>query len=140
MPGNIEQEILTQEENLTQAQRQLDISALDRIFADDVLSTGVTGEVCGKAAMASEWREGIAHRESAIAQGKKIVASFDKEDIKVVTHGDTAVTSYRFIIRVQGEGLDSIRRYRRTMVWLKRAGQWQVIGGHMASLDPQGTR
>ena len=68
MPGNIEQEILTQEENLTQAQRQLDVSALDHIFADDVLFTGVTGEVCGKAAMASEWREGIAHRERLLVR------------------------------------------------------------------------
>jgi ketosteroid isomerase-like protein len=140
MPGTIEQEILTQEENLTQAQRQLDISAMDRIFADDVLFTGVTGEVCGKAAMASEWREGVAQRDMAAAQGKQFMVSFDKEDLRVVTHGDTAVTSYRFIIRVQGEGLDRITRYRRTMVWLKRDGQWQVVGGHMSSLDPQGSR
>jgi hypothetical protein len=25
-------------------------------------------------------------------------------------------------------------------VWLKRKGQWQIIAGHMASLDPQGAR
>ena len=32
MPGTIEQEILTQEENLTQAKRQLDVNAFDRIY------------------------------------------------------------------------------------------------------------
>src|SRR5262245_47572919 len=119
MPGQIEAEILTHEENLTQAQRQLDISALDRLFADDVMFTGVTGETCGKAALFSEWREGIAQRDNAIREGKKVSVSFDKEDIKVVTHGDTAVSSYRFIIRIQGENVDIVRRYRRTMVWLK---------------------
>jgi ketosteroid isomerase-like protein len=101
MTGTIEQEILTQEQNLTQAQRELDIAALDRIFADDVLFTGVTGELCGKAAMLSEWRQGIAQRDAAIAQGTKATVSFDSEDMKVVTHGDTAVSGYRYLIRIQ---------------------------------------
>ena len=140
MPGIIEQEILTQEENFTQAQRQLDVSALDRMLADDLMFTGVTGEVCGKAGMLSEVREGIAQRDAAVAQGKKMTLSFDKEDIKVVTHGDTAATSYRVIIRIQGEGLDIHHRYRRTVVWLKRGNCWQIIAGQMASLDPQGAR
>ena len=140
MPGIIEQEILTQEENLTQAQRQLDIGSLDRIFADDVMFTGVTGEVCGKAGLMSEVRQGIAQRDAAIAQGKKDTVSFDKEDIKVVTHGNTAIASYRFIIRIQAEGMDRLRRYRRTNVWVKQNDCWQIIGGHMASLDPQGSR
>ena len=51
MPGAIEQEILTQEENLTQAKRQWSTNAFDRIYADDVMFTGVTGEVSGKAAL-----------------------------------------------------------------------------------------
>ena len=140
MPGNIEQEILTQEENLTQAKRQLDISALDRIYADDVMFTSVTGEVCGKVGLMTEAARGVTERDNAAAQGKKFVTSFDKEDIKVVTHGDTAVMSYRFVVRIQGEGMDINRRYRTTNVWLKRESQWQVIAGHMASLDPQGAR
>ena len=140
MTGTIEQEILTQEENLTQAKRQLDIAAFDRIYADDLLFTGVTGEVCGKAGLMTEAARGIAERDASAVQGKKCSASIDKEDIKVVTHGDTAIASYRFVVRVQREGMDIHRRYRTTNVWLKRAGQWQVIGGHMASLDPQGAR
>jgi ketosteroid isomerase-like protein len=140
MHGTIEQEILTQEENLTQAKRTLDIGALDRLYADDVLFTGVTGEVCGKTGLMSEARQGILQRDAAVAEGKKIVASFDKEDIKVVTHGDTAVASYRFVVQIQGEGIDIHRRYRSTDVWLKRENTWQVIAGHTASLDPQGAR
>ncbi len=63
--------------------------------------------------------------------------SFEKEDIKVVTHGDTAVASYRFMVRIQGEGIDIQRRYRNTDVWLKRNDRWQIIGGHLSTLDPQ---
>jgi ketosteroid isomerase-like protein len=140
MHGTVEQEILTQEENLTQAKRKLDIAALDRLYADDVMFTGVTGEVCGKAGLMSEARQGIIQRDTAAAQVKKVTASFDKEDFKVVTHGDTAVASYRFVIQIQGEGMDIHRRYRSTDVWLKRENTWQVIAGHMTSLDPQGAR
>jgi len=140
MHGTVEQEILTQEENLTQAKRKLDIGALDRLYADDVMFTGVTGEVCGKAGLMSEARQGIIQRDTAAAQGKKMAASFDKEDFKVVTHGDTAIASYRFVIQIQGEGIDIHRSYRSTDVWLKRENTWQVIAGHMASLDPQGAR
>jgi len=140
MHGTVEQEILTQEENLTQAKRALDIAALDRLYADDILVTGVTGEVCGKAALMSEASQGIMQRDVALAQGKKMVVSFDKEGIEVVTHGDTAVASYRFVVQIQGEGLNISRRYRNTDVWLKRESIWQIIAVHLSSLDPQGTR
>jgi ketosteroid isomerase-like protein len=140
MPGTIEQEILTQEETLIQAKRQLDINAFDRIYADDVMMTGVTGEVSGKAGLLTEAARGISERDNAAAQGKKFVTSLDNEDIKVVTHGDTAVSSYRFVVRIQGDSLDIHHRYRSTNVWLKRGSQWQIIAGHTSSLDPQGAR
>ena len=138
--GTIEQEILAQQENLMQAMRQMDISAFDRIYADDVMFTGVTGEVGGKAGLIKELAQAISERENAATQGKKLALSFDIEDIKTVTHGDTAVTSHRFMQRIQGEGMDFQRRYRTTTVWLKRGNQWQIIAGHTASLDPQGAR
>jgi ketosteroid isomerase-like protein len=132
MHGNVEQEILTQEENLTQAIRQLDLEALHRIYADDLMFTGVTGEVCNKSAVMGEARRGVAERQGA---GKQVVTSYDKEDIKVLVHGDTAVTSYRFVIRIQ-TGSDEInRRYRTTNVWVKRQAGWQVVAAHTANLE-----
>jgi ketosteroid isomerase-like protein len=135
MNKNLEQEILTQEENLTQATRNLDVQALERIYADDIVMTGVTGQVCSKATMIEEARQGIAQREAANTAGKKFVSSYDKEDIKLVTHGDVAVSSYRFIVKIKGEGIDVNRRYRTTNVWMKRQAGWQVIAAHTASLE-----
>jgi ketosteroid isomerase-like protein len=135
MHGNAEQEFLTQEENLTQATRQLDIAALDRIYADDLMFTGVTGGVCNKSAVMEEARRGVAERQDAAVGGKPVVTSYDKEDIKVVVHGDTAVTSYRFIVRIQAEAKDINRRYRTTNVWVKRQGNWQVVAAHTANLE-----
>jgi hypothetical protein len=52
---------------------------------NDMLPMGkqqVVRQNCGKAALLSEWRQGIAQRDAAIAQSKKMGLSFDKEDIK----------------------------------------------------------
>ena len=45
-------EILQQEEELANAKRTLDLAAIDRMYADDLLLTGVLGEpTCSKSAV-----------------------------------------------------------------------------------------
>ena len=97
--------------------------------------TGVSGEVCSKATMIGEARQGVAQREAATAAGKSFVSSYDKEDIRIVSHGDVAISSYRFIVKIKGEGINVNRRYRTTNVWMKRQARWQVIAAHTASLE-----
>ena len=138
MATDIEQEVLTQEEALTLATRTLDIETLERIYADDILMTGVLGETCGKAFLMDEARRGVAHRESAAAAGNHFEGSYDKEDLKIVLLGDTAVTSYRFVVKMKGPGIDVHRRYRTTNVWGRRHGSWQIVAAHTAFvLDPK---
>ena len=36
--------------------------------------------------------------------------------LKIVFLGDTAVTSYRFVVKMNGPGIDMHRRYRTTLV------------------------
>jgi ketosteroid isomerase-like protein len=134
MSANTEQDILTQEENLTQATRQLDIDALDRIYADDIMFTGVTGDICDKSTLLGEARRGVTEREGA-AKGSSAVTSYDKEDIRIVAHGDTAVASYRFVITIRNAGQEITRRYRTSNVWMRRDGRWQVIAAQTASLE-----
>ena len=135
MHDNMEHEILTQEENLTQATRKLDIEALENLYADDIMMTEVTGEVCHKSSLIDEAKRGVAQRDSAAASGKPVVFSYDKEDMRVVSHGDTAITSYCFVIRIKGEGMDVNRRYRTTNAWMKRQARWRIIAAHTASLE-----
>ena len=138
MQTNIEQQVLAQEEALTLSTRKLDIEALDRIYADDILMTGVLGETCGKAFLMDEARRGVAHRERAAADGKHFEVSYEKEDLKIVMLGDTGVTSYRFVVKMKGPGVDVHRRYRTTNVWAKRNSSWQVVAAHTAFvLDPK---
>ena len=128
-----EQEILAQEDQLTQATRQLDLDVLDRLYADDILFTGVTGATCGKSSLMDEARRGRTERQAA-AETQHFVASYDKGDIKVAAHGDTAVTSWRFVITFRNNGQETTRMYRTTNVWMRRQAGWQVIAGHTSSL------
>ena len=133
------QEILQQEEQLADAKRTLDLDALNRIYADELLMTGVLGEPrCTKAAIIDEAKSGIAQRESAVASGQAFETSCNNEDMTVATHGDTAIANYRFVVKFTGPNVDVHRRYRTTNVWIKRDGRWQIIAAHTAFvLDPK---
>jgi len=126
------QEILAQEEELTRATRTLDLEALDRLYADDIVVTGVLDGTCAKPAIMDELRRGVAQRDHAVAGGAQIVTSYDKEDLSVADHGDIAITTYRFVFTAKGESIDVHRRHRTTNVWAKRHGRWQIIAAHTA--------
>ena len=49
--------ILAREEELTRATRMLDLGTLDRLYADDVVVTGVLDETCAKPAIMDELGE-----------------------------------------------------------------------------------
>jgi ketosteroid isomerase-like protein len=134
-----EQEILQCEEQLRDAKRALDLDALDRIYADDLLLTGVLGEpTCSKTAIMDEVKRGIAQRDNATKSGQQFEASAENEDMKVTTHGDTALANYRFVVKFKGPNVDVHRRYRTTNVWMKRQGRWQIVAAHTAFvLDPR---
>jgi ketosteroid isomerase-like protein len=132
-------EILQQEEQLADAKRTLDLAAIDRIYAEDLLLTGVLGEpTCSKSGVMDEVRRGIAQRDQAKAGGTPFETLTENEDIKVVALGDTAIANYRFVVTFKGPKLDLRRRYRTTNVWVKRDGRWRIVAAHMAFvLDPQ---
>lgn len=134
-----EKDILHHEERLIQAKRALDLEALEAMYADDLLLSGVMGEpTCGKAAVLEEARRGAAERAQAVSSGQPISMSADNQDMKIIAHGDTAVANYRFVVTIKGPGMDIQRRYRQANVWLKRDGRWQIVAGHMAFvLEPK---
>ena len=133
MAMTTEQEILQNEEQFLDAKRTLDLDALDRIYADEVVVTGVLGEpICSKMAIIDEAKRGLADRQQALASGQKFEASAENEDMKVITHGDTAIATYRFVVKVKGSNINVDRRYRTTNVWVKRDGRWQIVAAHLA--------
>ena len=65
MPNLLDREIHAEEDRLTEATRALDVAALDRIYADDIMFTGVTGQLCDKGSLLAEARRGLAERQTA---------------------------------------------------------------------------
>ena len=135
MESHTDREILAEEARLTEATRNVDVEALDRIYADDIIFTGVTGAICDRAAVMDEARRGAAARQGAGPNpaGPSVVA-YDKDEIRAVRHGDTAVASVRFGVTIRNDGQEVVRRYRTTNVWMKRPGGWQVVAAHTAAL------
>jgi ketosteroid isomerase-like protein len=133
MSKKIEQEILNHEAELLRAKQTLDVEALRRIYADDLVLTGVLGDpTCSKSAVIEEVQRGISERESAIASGKSFQVSAENEDVLVASCGDTAVANYRFVVKVTGENVNIHRRYRTTNVWTRRQDRWQIVVAHTA--------
>ena len=134
MTGNLDTDIATAEERLTEATRRVDVDALNRIYADDIIFTGVTGAICDKRSVMDEARRGLAARQAATSPDAIAVVAYDKDEIRAIRHGDTAVASFRFGVTIRGDGKEVVRRYRTTNVWMKRSDRWQVVAAHTAAL------
>ena len=125
--NDIEREVLNLEEELTQTEMRLDVGALDQIYADDIMVTAPTGICVDKSAVMAEVRQ---------AAAKAKIERYDKEDLTVRAHGDTAVTSYRIATKARFEETDINRQFCMTNVWMKREGRWQIVARHTAYLEP----
>jgi ketosteroid isomerase-like protein len=136
MTGNtdLDMDIVALEERLTDATRRVDIDALNRIYADDIIFTGVTGVICDKKGIMDEALRGAAARQSPSSAASPAVVAYEKDDLRTVRHGATAVSSFRFSITIRGDGQEVTRRYRSTNVWMKREDQWQVVAAQTAAL------
>ena len=123
--NEVEQEIRKLEEDLTQTEMRLDVEALDRIYADDIMVTAPIGICVDKPAVMTEVRQ---------AAEKAVLGRYDKDDLKVRAYGDTAVSSYRMTAEATFEGTEIKRQLCITNVWMKRNGSWQIVARHTASL------
>src|SRR6266850_6850282 len=94
MNQNVEREILKLEEKLTQTEMRVDVEALERIYAEDIMVTAPIGICVDKPAVMTEVRQ---------AAAKAKVERYDKDDLRVRAYGDTAVTSYRITAKARFE-------------------------------------
>ena len=120
-----EKEVLKLEEQLTQTEMNVDVNGLDRVYADDIMVIAPIGLCVDKPAVMAEIRQ---------AAEKATVGRYDKDDLKVRSYGDTAVSSYRMTAEATFEGTEIKRSLCITNVWMKRNKQWQIVARHTASL------
>jgi ketosteroid isomerase-like protein len=120
-----EREVRLLEENLTQIESRLDVDALNRVYADDIMVTAPVGICVDKPAVMDEIRR---------AAAQAVIGRYEKDDLKTRAYGDTAVSSYRMTAWATVEGQEIKRSLCITNVWVKRNSDWQIVARHTASL------
>jgi len=124
-------------ENIDQAIRQLmkerdeaiqkaDTAAIDRIYADDYMSTNSTALVRTKAQVLDDLKSGALK-----------VESITSDDINVRPFGDTAIVTGRTTMKAQDRGQQTSGQSRFTQVYVKRNGRWQIVAFQMTRIPQQ---
>ena len=115
-PSASEQELMKLENDWSEAVLKKDSATLQRLYADEYLSTDQDGVTWNKS-------QDIAN----ITSGAFKLASYKLEDMKAHVYGDAAVVTGRNTIKGTFQGKDVSGQYRFTDVFVKRAGRWQCV-------------
>ena len=115
-----EQAVLKVTQEWLAADASQDRAALNRIVADDFLGTGPMGSTVSKADIIPREGTGEGHSLQMSAQ-----------DLKARIFGDTAVLTGRGVPKTQQQERPEIRF---TIIFVKRAGNWQMVGAHLSPI------
>jgi len=121
----VARQLMQMERDWSAAFLKHDTATVERILADDYVGTDGRGVLTDKAA---ELREVAAPAPGAPPAW--VVLDEQVGDMKVRVYGDAAVVTGVVTERVRFEGDESTVRYRRTTVYVKRAGRWQCVSFH----------
>jgi ketosteroid isomerase-like protein len=113
---NAHKEIEGLELDWRQAQLTNNVSAVDRLLAEDYLGISSNGTLETKADELARRRSGSLH-----------ITHLDLSDIKVRIYGDTAVVTSRADLVGKNGDRDISGRYRYTRVYSNRDGQWRIV-------------
>src|ERR1019366_6339314 len=113
--GNVEQQIKTLSDQLSQAYVKDDTSFFEKYLADDYTGIYATSRPYTKA--------------ESLKPGAIKYESFDVHEMKIRVYGDTAVvtslTSAKVTFRADGKQISG--DYRTTRVWVKQKGGWKLV-------------
>jgi uncharacterized protein (TIGR02246 family) len=115
--GSAEQEIVKLENAWIAAWKNADSAFLEKLFADEYLSTEADGKTYNKA-----------QELANVKSGQYTHESFEYVDLKIHFYGDTAVvTGQNKTTKAMYKGADISGAHRFTDVFVKRDGRWQVV-------------
>ncbi len=118
------EELISLERAWADAVVKRDVAALERIEAEEMVSTDPEGTVRTKA------------QDLANVKGDtNKIESFTVDDMKVQTHGETAVVTGRATIKGQAPGLPA-GVFRFTDTFVKRDGRWQCVATQATAVAP----
>lgn len=117
---SVEQAVLKATLDWLAADERQDRTALNRIIADDFVGIGPRGTTVSK-------RDVIPREGTAEGHG----LSISGQDIKARVFGDTAIVTGRGVPKTQQEERPEMRF---TVMFVKRAGSWQMVGAHLSGI------
>ena len=112
--------VVTSERAWSEAFLRHDLQAISRLLADDFVGIDGRGVVSDKTAELEEAKPQPPGSTSPVLLGEQL------SDIRVRMYGEIAVLTAINTARFS----DSTIRYRRTTVWVWRAGRWQCVSFH----------
>ena len=116
-----EQQILTLFEAGDKALMSADLEALSRIFADNYVQYGESGEPQSKQAILDNFRSGAIRYPSIVSTGREIRV-----------FGDTAVVHGSESDEVEAAGKRFSVRYIYLDVLVRRNGEWKIVASQLA--------
>ena len=108
-----------------------DVATINRIWADEYVSTGPKGTTTTKTQMLSYYKT------APLSQTK--VGPMAVSDVQVHVYGDVAVMTGRATGTLQN-GTPVGASLRFTRVHVKRQGQWVVVANHLSRIEPEPKR
>jgi beta-alanine degradation protein BauB len=115
-----EKEILTLQDALIAAYIHRDTATLDRILADEyTFINDDAGGVVNKKQILDSFKAG----------GDREITSYTRQDDHVRLYGDVAFLTYRYHSTETYKGRENGGDFRVTRIFVKRDGQWQMVGG-----------
>jgi ketosteroid isomerase-like protein len=115
----VEQQLKKLEIQWANAGVKKDLAVIDRLLADDFITTDPQGEVFTRA-------EEIAFLKT----GEDVVSYAALRDVKVRVYGDAAVVTYVYQAQETLKGRDVSGTSRWTDTWVKRGGSWRCVASH----------
>ena len=125
-----EKELLVQmEKPWDEANRVLDLSALDHLMADDYVNYTARGQISDK----QSFLAAAALRKTA---AQNVTERHEMDAVALRVYGDAAMSSGRVVISATQNGREQKFPGRFVHLWLLRGGRWQIAGDMFFQDDP----
>lgn len=124
--GTPAQELLRINQDFAKAVEKSDGAVLSRLYADDYVGVGFSGQPTTKAEM-------VASNNTPTAT----LALYEEDNVKIKIYGDTAVVTSHANLKTRfTDGRVITRRTALTKVWVKHSGGWQIVATQMNEMTP----
>jgi len=118
-----EQELINLENGWAEALVKRDVAFLDRILADDFMTTSSRGIVSTKAQILA-----------GVKSSAYVYISITLDDIQVRIYGDVAMVTGRNTVKSMRNGRDISGQERWTDTWIRHDGRWQAVATHNSKI------